>query len=176
MSLSKEMSDTHKIFTNDPRRQRVLVHGKVEIVTKDEQQHVGWVYTIDPVSESAILVSFQNDSEAEVTFVSGYNISSITVLEERLPPGLAKSIDGLFRKKQVYYSSKEITERRESLSVWLSDNRVPYSIKEDMSIEVLQSATIHPPYEPGSIQCTNEVVLDKVMKLVQQMPGTSSAS
>lgn len=36
--------------------------------------------------------------------------------------------------------------------------------------QVLQVAVITPPYEPQSVQCTNEVVLDKVMKLVQQMP------
>lgn len=58
----------------------------------------------------------------------------------------------------------------------VANNRVPYTIKEDMSIEVLQTAVIAAPYEPGSIQCTNEVVLDKVMKLVQQMPVTSSCS
>ena len=38
---------------------------------------------------------------AEVDIVSGYNISDITVLEEKPPPGLADAIDNLFRKKQV---------------------------------------------------------------------------
>ena len=37
---------------------------------------------------------------------------------------------------QIHYSSKEVTERRESLCVWLAGNRVPYTIKDDMSIEV----------------------------------------
>lgn len=170
------MSEKHKIFTNDPVHQRALIHSRVEVTTTNKQHHTGWVYTIDPVSESAILVEFTDEGNAEVMLLSGYNISNITILEDKPPPGLADVVDNLFRTKQVHYTSKEITERRESLCVWLAGNRVPYTIKEDMSIEVLQTAIIAAPYEPGSIQCTNEVVLDKVMKLVQQMPVTSSCS
>ncbi|XP_064119286.1 gem-associated protein 6-like isoform X2 [Macrobrachium nipponense] len=167
------MTDKHKIFTNDPVRQRALIHTRVEVTTTNKQTHIGWVYTVDPVSESAILVELGDENTAEVKFLSGYNISDITVIEDKPPPGLADTIDNLFRKKQVHYSSREIVERRESLCVWLAGNRVPYTIRDDLSIEVLQTAVIAPPYEPGSIQCTNEVVLDKVMKLVQQMPANS---
>ncbi|XP_068225491.1 gem-associated protein 6-like isoform X2 [Palaemon carinicauda] len=167
------MAEKHKIFTNDSVQQLALIHTRVEISTKNKQTHVGWVYTIDPVSESVILVDLANENTAEVKFVSGYNISHLEILEDKPPPGLGDTIDRLFMKKQVNYSNREIVERRESLCVWLAGNRVPYTIKDDMSIEVLQTAVIAPPYEPGSIQCTNEVVLDKVMKLVQQMPANS---
>ena len=52
-----------------------------------------------------------------------------------------------------------------------------FIVKRKFSLQVLQVAVISPPYEASSIQCTNEVVLDKVIKLVQQMPvSTSSCS
>lgn len=128
------------------------------------------MHTIDPVSESVILVEFGENGSTEVIIVSGYNVKNITVQDDKPSPSLVSAIDNLFRKEQIHYSSQELTARRESLCVWLAENRVPYTVRDDMSVEVLQTAVIAQPYEPGSVQCTNEVVLDKVMKLVQQMP------
>ena len=38
---------------------------------------------------------------------------------------------------QNNYNSKEIDSRREALCVWLSDNRVPYTVTSDHKIEVM---------------------------------------
>lgn len=38
---------------------------------------------------------------------------------------------------QIHYSSQELTARRESLCVWLAENRVPYTVRDDMSVEVI---------------------------------------
>ncbi|KAG0724018.1 Gem-associated protein 6 [Chionoecetes opilio] len=165
---------THRIFTNDPLHQHSLLHRRVTATTSDLKQHTGWVYTIDPVSESIVLVNFIGEAK-EVTIVWGYNITSVTPLEDTPPPGLADAVDSIFRKKLVHYSSQEITARRESLCVWLAENRVPYTVNEDMSIQVLQVAVIRSPYDAGGVECHNEVVLEKVMRLVQQTPGTTSA-
>lgn len=163
----------HKVFTSDPLHQHSLIHRRVTVTTTDLKEHTGWVYTIDPVSESVILVNFIG-KEKEVTIVWGYNIKSITPLEDTPPPGLAEAVDSIFRKEQVHYSSQEITARRESMCVWLAENRVPYTVNEDMSIQVLQVALIRPPYDAGGVECHNEVVLEKVMRLVQQAPTNTS--
>lgn len=153
-----------------------MIHQHIEVITKDSNSHIGWVYTVDPVSESIILVSFGEEiSERTVILVPGYNVKDIKVLDSKISPELADAIDSLFRKKQVKYSDTELSTRREALSVWLSENRVPFSIRPDMSIEVLQAAVIKPPYVTESIDCLNEVVLDKVIKLLQQMPSTSGS-
>ncbi|XP_037780030.1 gem-associated protein 6-like [Penaeus monodon] len=164
------MSETHAVFTNDPVRQHAMIHRRVLVTTTDNQEYMGWVHTIDPVSESVILVEFGENGSTEVIIVSGYNVKNIAVQDDKPSPSLVSAIDNLFRKEQIHYSSQELTARRESLCVWLAENRVPYTVRDDMSVEVLQTAVIAQPYEPGSVQCTNEVVLDKVMKLVQQMP------
>nr|XP_027226393.1 gem-associated protein 6-like [Penaeus vannamei] len=207
------MSETHAVFTNDPVRQHAMIHRRVLVTTTDNQEYVGWVHTIDPVSESVILVEFGENGSTEVIIVSGYNVKNITVQDDKPSPSLVSAIDNLFEKNSkmqyyttsgvhglhklgaainncgvynftenvtsvsriswfliIHYSSQELTARRESLCVWLAENRVPYTVRDDMSVEVLQTAVIAQPYEPGSVQCTNEVVLDKVMKLVQQMP------
>ena len=49
---------------------------------------------------SVILVNFIAE-EKEVTIVWGYNIKSITPLEDTPPPGLAEAVDSIFRKQQV---------------------------------------------------------------------------
>ncbi|XP_050710333.1 gem-associated protein 6-like [Eriocheir sinensis] len=164
---------SHKIFTGDPVHQHSLIHRRVTVTTTDLKEHTGWVYTIDPVSESVILVNF-NGEEKEVNIVWGYNVKSVTPLESTPPPGLAEAVDSIFRKEQVHYSNQELTARRESLCVWLAENRVPYTVKDDMSIQVLQVALIRTPYDAGAVECHNEVVLDKVMRLVQQAPANTS--
>ncbi|KAK8745180.1 hypothetical protein OTU49_000499 [Cherax quadricarinatus] len=170
-----DVNDTHKIFTNDPVLLHSMIHCQVTVTTTDHKQYTGWVHTIDPVSESVVLVDFGENGSKEVILVSGYNVENIKVINSNPPPGLAQFIDTLFRKEQVHYSSQQLTARREALCVWLAENRVPYTVTDDMSIQVLQAAMISPPYEPESVQCTNEVVLDKVMKLVQQMPNLSNS-
>lgn len=45
-------------------------------------------------------------------------------------------ITGLLMYLQVKYSKKELTVKRDALCVWLAENRVPYTIKDDLSIEV----------------------------------------
>ncbi|CAL4078291.1 unnamed protein product [Meganyctiphanes norvegica] len=167
----------HTVFTNDPVKLHSMIHKNVSITTKDSNTHIGWVYTVDPVSESFILVSFgKGNTEALVTLVPGYNVTDISILDSTISTDTADAIDSLFRKKQVDYSEAELSTRREALSVWLSGNRVPFTVRPDMSIEVLQAAVIHPPYVTESIDCLNEVVLDKVIKLLQQMPGSTSNS
>ncbi|KAK8374585.1 hypothetical protein O3P69_012361 [Scylla paramamosain] len=164
---------THKIFSGDPVHQHSLIHRRVSVTTSDLKEHTGWVYTIDPVSESVILVNFIGEKK-EVTIVLGYNIKSLTPLDDTPPPGLADAVDSIFKKEQVHYSSQEVTARREAMCVWLADNRVPYTVNEDMVIQVLQVALIRPPYDASGVECHNEVVLDKVMRLVQQAPINTS--
>ncbi|XP_045585518.1 gem-associated protein 6 [Procambarus clarkii] len=168
------VSDRAKIFTNDPVKLHSMVHCRVTVTSTDLKEHTGWVHTIDPVSESVVLVEFGVGGKHEVIIVSGYNVENIKVIDSSPPPGLASDIDSIFRKEQVQYSSQELKARRESLCVWLSDNRVPYTVKEDMSIQVLTAAVISKPYKPESVQCTNEVVLGKVMDLVRHMPAPSN--
>ncbi|KAG7175817.1 gem-associated protein 6-like [Homarus americanus] len=171
-------NDHHKVFTNDPLWHQSMLHCRVAVTTTNHTQHTGWVYTIDPVSESVILVEFDDKDGKEVIILSGYNVENVKVINSNPPEGLASTIGNLFKKEQVHYSNQELTARRESLCVWLAENRVPYTVREDMGIQVLQVAVISQPYEPESVQCTNEVVLDKVMKLVQQMPipGNTTSS
>jgi len=163
----------HNVFTNDPIKLHSMIHKYLDITTKDGSSHIGWVYTVDPVSESIILVSFDEEKkEAKIILVPGYNVKYINILTTEISPEMANTVDSLFRKKQINYSEAELSTRREALSVWLSGNRVPFSVRPDMSIEVLQAAVIKPPYITESIECLNEVVLDKVIKLLQQMPDT----
>ncbi|XP_071521541.1 gem-associated protein 6-like [Panulirus ornatus] len=170
------VNKSHTVFNNDPVKHHSMVHCRVVVTTTSHKEHTGWVHTIDPVSESVILVEFDDSGGKEVVIVFGYNVKTIRVIDSSPPAGLGAAIDNIFRKEQVRYSNKELTARRESLCVWLAENRVPYTVREDMSIQVLQVAVITPPYEPQSVQCTNEVVLDKVMKLVQQMPISGHAT
>ena len=60
-SLSTD--DLHPIFTKDPVEWMDFVHKEVCITTSVDTTHTGWVYTIDPVSQSIVLVRFPHEDD-----------------------------------------------------------------------------------------------------------------
>ena len=47
----------HPIYTHDPSDWMKLIHCFVSVDTEDGGQHQGYVYTVDPVSESLVLIT-----------------------------------------------------------------------------------------------------------------------
>ncbi|KAL7638703.1 UNVERIFIED_CONTAM: hypothetical protein RMT77_010236 [Armadillidium vulgare] len=144
-----------------------IITKEVEINMGTKSQR-GWIQSIDPISKSFIIMMFNDSSRcSEVTFIPGCNVKSVKIFET-IPSGeLRNKLNNVFKTEEVQFSKEEIEKRREDLCVWLSGNRVPYTVSNNLCIEVLQVATIKPPYNTESIHCKNEVVLDKVIKLVK---------
>ena len=67
------------------------------IVTEDGLEHVGLVYTIDPVSESYVLATLGEVTKLEL--ILGHAIRSVTVLSENMEI-YKEQLDNLFRSKE----------------------------------------------------------------------------
>ena len=67
------------------------------IVTDDGNEHVGLVYTVDPVSETYALVTLGETTKLEL--VLGHAVRSVTVLSEDTDM-YKDQLDNLFKSKE----------------------------------------------------------------------------
>ncbi|XP_064484725.1 gem-associated protein 6-like [Ornithodoros turicata] len=168
----KQDDEIHNVFKNDPVLFLSYVHKLVRVETTDKNVYAGYVKTIDPVSESVILVLFENDKPKTLRVIMGHCVKSITVVEEATSEQ-RQQLENLFVPHCEQLSTEQIKERRDKLLSWLRINRLP--VKQDPEntnqLVIADSVIISPPYTAVDCQCTNEIVLGKVCGLISSMPA-----
>lgn len=172
-SDSKQLTDnSHVVFKNDPLQFLSYVHKLVRVETTDERVYAGYVKTIDPVSESIILVLFANCKPEKLRVVMGHTVKSITVVEDSTPEQ-RRQIENLFVPHREHLKPEELKARREKLLTWLQINRLPVKQNPENGdqLVIADSVTILPPYTCDDCQCTNEIVLGKVRGLISSIPA-----
>ena len=115
-------------------------------------------------------------------------IDEIELVEERASE-FAQDLESLFLEKSVQkeeavgeenkyknepiFTPDELSDRRERLVEWLKKNRLPVKIEpeknEQFTINILDTVFIKAPYFKESCESTNEMILDKVRKLVENL-------
>ena len=88
-------SEPHPIFVHDPEEWMQYVYKKVSVVTNDDREHEGWVYTVDPVSQNFVLVHFADD-HTQMSVIMHDAITKTTVMAEG-NPSIKEKLDALFR-------------------------------------------------------------------------------
>ncbi|XP_046388622.1 gem-associated protein 6-like isoform X2 [Ischnura elegans] len=154
------------LLKKDPVHLRKLVDCVVKVTSVDGKQSLGLVYTIDPVSNSVVLL--KTDGSAEV--IVGHSVKHIepSYCEITIP-----HLNILSQEKEEV-DGKVCEASRVKLKNWLLENRIP--IEEEGDVLVVNNILkIYPPYGCDQCVCTNTVMLDKVHRLISQMlkvPGT----
>lgn len=169
--VEQEPPKTHPIFEKDPGEWIQHVYKEVCVTTEDGNQHTGWVYTIDPVSDAVVLVKF-NDHDLGLKVVMGHSVQSIVVVGDNTELHKAE-LDQLFKPKQVFsISPEEVKQRQERLLSWLHKNRIPIKVtKEDPEVLNLSDALyIDPPYGAENCRSTNQIILGKIQGLIKNIP------
>lgn len=169
--MTCEEEDVHPIFNKDPEEWMQYVYKKVSVVTEDGLEHTGLVYTVDPVSESFVLVNAIND-QTKVEIVLGHAVTSVTVLSDATEVN-KQQLDSMFRPESELKLSREELKRKQNLvKSWLLKNRLPVEVggSEDEVITVAGALIIQPPYEPENCISTNEIILGKIQGLIKNMP------
>lgn len=64
----------HPIFTQDPAHWMQYIYKKVRVLTGPNQEHVGYVYTVDPVTSSFILVHFPPAAVSDTSTSTAANV------------------------------------------------------------------------------------------------------
>lgn len=172
MEINSEQQ--HPIFTTDPAEWIQYLYKEVCVTTELGSSHTGWVYTVDPVSQSVVLVRFGPDEETKPTLevVLGHAIQSIVVLDDNVNKNKHR-LEYLFRpKKADVLSPEEMKQKQEKLKLWLLKNRLPVKVTGNNSelLSVTDALVIEPPYEYDNCQSTNEIILGRIQGLIKNMP------
>lgn len=166
----EKKSNIHPIFVHDPEEWMQYVYKKVSVVTNDDNEHEGWVYTVDPVSQNFVLVQFAED-HTQISIIVRDAITKTTVLAES-NPSMKEKLDALFRPTVVNYSDEELKARKLKLKSWLDKNRLPVRLtgSQEEVLTIADVVMIQAPYGVHDCCSTNEVILGRIHGLIKNMP------
>ncbi|XP_052815931.1 gem-associated protein 6-like [Mya arenaria] len=167
-----EAEDLHPIFTKDPEEWMQFVYKKVSLVTDDGVEHVGLVYTVDPVSETFVLVNFDGE-DVKVNIVVGHCVKAVSVLIEDSEM-YKQRLDRLFRPIAASkMTEEEIRNQQTVVRMWLLKNRLPVEVSgpQGENLSVAEALVIQPPYGPDNCVSNNEIILGKIQGLIKNMPS-----
>ncbi|XP_077991177.1 gem-associated protein 6-like [Glandiceps talaboti] len=151
-----------------------LVYKQIQVESVDGKLHVGWVQTIDPVSQSIVLVQFTDSGCATAEVILGHAISSVRLLNEEIETH-RQQLDQLFsRNSHITYTEEELIRRKTELKEWLEKNRIPVSESgsNEELLTVSEALYIEPPYKPENCVSTNEIILGRIQALIRSKPGS----
>ena len=144
------------------------------IYLKNNSRKVGWVHAIDPVTRTVVLEEQDEGStdDKELTFVLGHAISRVVLESDaNSSQGPRHGItDFIGDNKSNDYSEDELAKRRRELIEWLTLNRVPVtecSSEDSAVLSVMGVLFVEPPYDPECCRCSNEIILDRIQKLIK---------
>ncbi|KAM6972474.1 gem-associated protein 6 [Aplochiton taeniatus] len=166
------MSDWRKLR---PLEWNTYVNQEVLVTVHEKQQVRGWVYTVDPVSASLVLVRFNALSQASVTVVMGHAVEQVEILQEA-DQDTAQRLGSVFHHQATpALSPAQLQVRRDSLRLWLEQNRVP--VQEDgKTLRVAGVLTISAPYGAQDCSSPNEIILARVQELLERQARTGGHS
>ena len=172
MDTSQVSYEVHPIFTKDPSELIKYVYKEVRVDCSDGTCYEGWVYTIDPVSESIVLASFDS-SNIEIDIVLHHAIEKIVITkdDDECHRDLLDQLFLLNGNDNFIDLTQDNSAQRDKVMDWLLKHRLPVEIsKDDSSILSLSDVLyIKPPYTKDCCISTNEIVLDRVQNLLKQM-------
>ncbi|KAM4750663.1 gem-associated protein 6 [Anableps anableps] len=145
------------------------VHRQVKVKAgKQGEEHRGWLLTVDPVSHSVVLVNFREDG-ASVRVVLGHAVEHVEVLQEA-DPDMEERLQSFFLPPQTLsLDPEELRRRRSGVCGWLQKNRVP--VEEDGNeLRVAGVLTIRAPYRAEDCCSSNQIILDRIQKLIRVQP------
>ncbi|EFN73444.1 Gem-associated protein 6 [Camponotus floridanus] len=157
-SEEDNLNSLHKVYTNDPLLFMTYVGKEVKIMTKDKNVYYGIVYTLDPVSESIVLLHPQTDTQYHLKIIFNHAIKDIEVISKT-----ERFIPELFLPAKL--SQTMITKRKNIVMQLLLNNRFP--VKEENDVLLIEdSVSIEPPYYPENCTCANSIVLTRIQNIL----------
>lgn len=121
---------------------------------------------------SVVLIQNEQSINKKVTIIFGDEVDKIEILENNE----TNNLEGIFNKE-----NKNTLNEQESnvilsndyfndLVEWLKNNHLPIKLEKDLNdkmiINILDSVYIKWPYRSVNCESTNEIILDKVRKLI----------
>lgn len=177
MRQRSDSADLHPIFMRDPADWIKWVDHEVQVSTEDDEVHVGHVYTVDPVSESIVLinhadVSLEASPRMSLKLLMGASVTDVKLISDGTE-AVKHRFNHLFRPAvDTILNDEELNRRKMNLKSWLEKNRLPVALGGTgwQYLTVADALTIQPPYTEDSCISTNEIVLSRIQGLIKNMP------
>ncbi|KAK2817663.1 hypothetical protein Q5P01_025854 [Channa striata] len=137
---------------------------KVKVGRNEEVR--GWLFTVDPVSASMVLVDFMESEGTLVQVVMGHAVEEVQVLKEP-DRKIADRLQSMFLPPRTsILDPEELSRRKGGIRSWLEKNWVPVEEEGD-ELKVAGVLTIRAPYGPEDCCSANEIILDRIQRLIQ---------
>ncbi|CAK9833972.1 Gem-associated protein 6 [Anthophora retusa] len=152
---------SHKIYKNDPLLFKSYIGMEVNILIEDGTTISGIVYTVDPVSESVVLL--QNDQQNRLKIVFGHAIKNVKICSDK-----SIKLPELFTNNPTNILPSIVQERKSAVIRLLKENR--FSVKEENDILTIENVlSIKSPYEPADCICANSIILGRIQNLLSRI-------
>lgn len=156
------------IFQNNSTHLLNLVDKFVRVTTIHNECREGTVYTIDPISESIVLVN-DCDGRTSLDVVMRHIVKSVE-LNENGRISKYELLQKLFSAPSQDISEEEVSVQKKKVMQWLEKNRVPF-VEIGEVLKIHDSLEIHPPYGIEQCVCSNTVILSRIKALLSSMPA-----
>ncbi|AWP05101.1 putative gem-associated protein 6 [Scophthalmus maximus] len=147
------------------------VNKRVTVTAGKDEERRGWLLTVDPVSASLVLVDFREDGGTSVHVVMGHAVEEVQVLEEADEEMAERLRTSFLPSSSCSLDPEELRRRRGGVRSWLQKNRVPVEEEGD-ELKVAEVLTIRAPYGPEDCCSSNQIILDRIQRLIQNLIQT----
>ncbi|XP_029285885.1 gem-associated protein 6 [Cottoperca gobio] len=144
------------------------VNKQVKVKAGKDEERCGWLLTVDPVSASLVLVNFKEEGGASVQVVMGHAVEEVEVLREADDETTERLQTSFLPSKTRRLDPEELRKRRGGVRGWLEKNRIPVEEEGD-ELRVAGVLTITAPYGPEDCCSSNQIILDRIQKLIQSV-------
>ncbi|KAK0181782.1 hypothetical protein PV327_004032 [Microctonus hyperodae] len=162
MSSVHKKQYSHKIYNNDPLLLKSYINKQIQITTDDSTIHHGILYTVDPVSESVVLIERENE-KFHVKVIVGHSINNIQMISNS-----TLHLPQFFNLAYHPMTDVELSDRRKEIKKLFAQNRFPVTEHNDI-LEIENMLFIEPPYNLENCICTNPIILNRVYNILSQL-------
>ncbi|XP_054479288.1 gem-associated protein 6 [Anoplopoma fimbria] len=142
------------------------VNRQVKVKAGKDEERRGWLLTVDPVSASLVLVNFREEGRASVQVVMGHAVQEVEILQEADEETTERLRTSFLPPETRSLDPEELRRRRGGVRRWLEKNRFPVEEEGD-ELKVAGVLTITAPYGPEDCCSSNQIILDRIQKLIQ---------
>lgn len=164
-------------------RLRKYTNRRVVVYFNNRGKKEGWVHAIDPVTRTIVLEEENDKSPGapskKLTFIMAHAISHVVLVDQ---DGYSDEVhheitDFIGSGKSNEYSEDELAKMRGEMIEWFALNRVvPVTQCSDNPavLSVMGVLFLEPPYDHECCRSSNEIILDRVQKLIRAKQSHNS--
>ncbi|KAL0116978.1 hypothetical protein PUN28_010091 [Cardiocondyla obscurior] len=130
---------------------------------KDDNVYCGTAYTVDPVSESIVILQSKTPTQYRLKIIFNHAVKNVEVTSEAKMP-----MPELFSSSPAKLPQVTITKRKNIIMQLLLDNQFP--VKEENDVLFIEDVVfIKPPYYLENCICTNSIVFNKLQSILKHV-------